>query len=128
MNLQDSIKKRAFAVLLFLLAIIMMLYLDLYIPCIFHKVTGYYCPGCGITRMILAIMNFDFYQALCFILLPLIVPYALYMIYTWIFNKENKISKHIPNSILIFIVIILIIFGILRNIDAYDWLRPTIIH
>lgn len=30
------------------------------IPCIFRKITGWYCPGCGITTLILCISEQDF--------------------------------------------------------------------
>ena len=33
------------------------------IPCVFNLITGYYCPGCGITRMFISIYKLDFYQA-----------------------------------------------------------------
>ena len=33
------------------------------IPCIFRKITGWYCPGCGITTLILCISEQDFVGA-----------------------------------------------------------------
>lgn len=29
------------------------------IPCLFHIITGAYCPGCGVTRAIKALLNAD---------------------------------------------------------------------
>ena len=29
------------------------------IPCLFNKITNLYCPGCGITRAIFALLNLD---------------------------------------------------------------------
>lgn len=42
-------------------------------PCLFHKVTGLYCPGCGGTRAIIAFLHGEFVQSLRYH--PL-VPYA----------------------------------------------------
>lgn len=28
-------------------------------PCVFHLLTGYWCPGCGITRMLHALVHLD---------------------------------------------------------------------
>ena len=33
------------------------------IPCFFYELTGFYCPTCGITRMLFALLNFDFIKA-----------------------------------------------------------------
>lgn len=33
------------------------------VPCIFHKITGFKCPGCGITRGIMALLYGDIKQA-----------------------------------------------------------------
>ena len=27
------------------------------IPCLFYKITGFYCPGCGVSRMCLALLK-----------------------------------------------------------------------
>ena len=33
------------------------------IPCPFHAVTGLHCPGCGVTRMCVALARLDFAAA-----------------------------------------------------------------
>lgn len=38
-------------------------YTGLAIPCFFNKVTGFYCPGCGVTRMCVALLQFHFREA-----------------------------------------------------------------
>ena len=32
--------------------------------CVFHQLTGLYCPGCGMTRALHALVHFDFLRAL----------------------------------------------------------------
>lgn len=105
------------------------LYYDVSIPCMFHKITGYYCPGCGITRCIFALMKGEFYQSFCynrliFILLPFLVIYIIYNIYLYVFNKKDTIICKIPNSVWICLLIVVILFGILRNIKYFSYLQP----
>lgn len=90
------------------------------IPCIFNLITGLKCPGCGITHMCLALLRLDFVNAwqsnpviLC--MLPAGAVLTGYSLYTYI-----KIG-HMPNdrwyNVIIWImVIILLIFGVVRNI------------
>ena len=97
-----------------------------YIPCIFHKITHLYCPGCGLTRMILEILKLNFYQAfrynpLLFILLPFIIIYELIKYINWIQDKNFIISKKIWYTLLI----VTIIYTILRNINIFNYLAPT---
>ena len=35
-----------------------------WIPCLFYTVTGFYCPGCGVSRMCLCLLRGDWYGAL----------------------------------------------------------------
>ena len=43
------------------------------IPCLFHELTGFYCPGCGGTRAVLALVPYCALVALVFA-----VSYAIY--------------------------------------------------
>ncbi len=42
-------------------------------PCLFHEITGYYCPGCGTTRAFYALFEGKLWRSFCY--QPLI-PYA----------------------------------------------------
>ncbi len=63
-----------------LIAVILAMFtkLDIAIPCLFTKLTGTECLGCGMTRATMSIMKFDFERAwhfnkLSFIVLPILV-------------------------------------------------------
>lgn len=90
------------------------------IPCVFHKIFKIKCPGCGITTMYVNIFNFNLKQA--FLSNPVIFcsqPFLYYeiikIIYYYIYDKSTKFNK-IENFCLYLLIVILIIFGILRNI------------
>ena len=91
------------------------------IPCLFDKITGYLCPGCGITRCLLALIRGELDQAfnynkLVFIMLPFIIVYLFYRIYLYVFDKKDKILKNIPSIFSYILLGVVILFGILRNI------------
>lgn len=130
-NIQ-KLKLSMFIIMLFALVGILYIFLihsGIVIPCVFHELTNFYCPGCGITRMFLSLLCLDFYQAfrfnaLVFILLPFFVVFGVIQYKRWLFSQKYlKISNHIWNSILI----ITILFGILRNLDIFSFLAPTLI-
>lgn len=104
-------------------------YFNFSIPCIIHEVTNLYCPGCGITRLLFALLQGHIkeafmYNQLVFILLPIFLIYYLINSYYYIVGKENKLIKKIPNYIYIILLIITISFGIIRNLPAFPFLRP----
>ena len=109
--------------------ILLIKYTEFSIPCIVHKLTGFYCPGCGITRMFLYLFELDFKSAflsnqLVFILLPLLFIYFVLEIRYIITNKQNVMNDKKFNIVWLFLVIITIIYGILRNLKAFDFLAP----
>lgn len=93
------------------------------IPCIFYELTNLYCPGCGVTRMFFSLLKLDVYQA--FRYNPLVFTYlVMYIIYK-IINLKIKIK--IPSYFSYILLIIAIIFGILRNLEEFSYLKPTLI-
>jgi len=96
-------------------------YVGFSIPCPFHLVTGYLCPGCGITRALFALLEFNFSKAITYNLLiviyaPFILMYFLYQDYLFIYDKEDKIIKRIPDIIWYLLIVVAILFGVIRNI------------
>ena len=110
------------------IAIIVLIFLLLCVTqnlkCIFNTLTGLYCSGCGITRMGIAILKLDFYQAFRYnpLIFLLIILSALYVAYSLI--KYKKIVK-LNNKLFVLLVIIVLLFGVLRNIPYFNFLAPT---
>lgn len=100
-----------------------------FIPCIFHEITKLYCPGCGITRMFFSIFKLEFYQAFRYNILVfiLLIFSIIYFFIKYIYFQKYKKTITINNKIIYIILIITIIFGILRNIPLFDFLKPTTI-
>ena len=122
-------------ILIIILVILFILYLVFYkitgfaVPCPFHALTSFYCPGCGITRMFTSILTLDFYEAfrynsLVFILLILAIIFSIIKFISLKLNKENFFTRKISDKIWITILVIVIIYGILRNI--FPFLGPNI--
>lgn len=92
---------------------------SLSIPCIFRTVTGWLCPGCGITRMMLHLGSGDLAAAfgdnpVLFCLLPIFLFYMVAMTVRYLkgmslTNKAMDLGVWIITGILIF-------WGILRNV------------
>ena len=98
------------------------------LPCPIKLVTGKYCPGCGISRMLLAALRFDFEAAFLanrflFFLLPVILVYALIKASYYVITGKNKQSLPEQVSIL-FVSILTIAFWVLRNMEAFSYLAP----
>ncbi|WP_460711274.1 DUF2752 domain-containing protein [Lysobacter terrae] len=94
--------------------------------CLFHDLTGWYCPGCGLTRALHALVHFDLQRALAmnafFVLsLPLLAAMTLQgitrrallpaLLQRVAFDGRMWIGA-------------LLIFGLARNLPAFAWLVP----
>lgn len=126
-------KKKILKVIILILILIAYLILgkifNIYLRCPIHEIFHVYCPGCGLTRMLLSILKLDFYQAFRYNpLLFIMLPFSLLLLFENIYSEsKNKKSmyKKIPNCIWYTIIVLLLIYGVLRNI--YPFLAPTII-
>lgn len=104
-------------------------YLDLSLPCVFKRLTGLYCPGCGLTRMFSAIIEGDFsaairYNSLCFVLLPFFIFLAVRYSVLYLKNGKSLGCGRGDVIMLSVLVALLFAFAILRNIPAFSFLAP----
>lgn len=98
------------------------------IPCMFHEVTGLYCPGCGVSHMCLSLLSLNFQAAFqanaaIMLLLPLGLIIGIQMAVRYVKYGITKLTP-IQNIILYFMCGILLVFGILRNFPFFSFLRP----
>lgn len=97
------------------------------LPCLFYKITGCYCPGCGVTRMCLAMLRLDFAAAFSankgvFTVLPILGWLAARMVYFWV-KGEGNLSK--AERILTWILLgYFLLFAVLRNLPGFSYLAP----
>lgn len=89
------------------------------IPCIFKKVTGYKCPGCGMTRAIAQLWKGNveqalYYNKLVLNVLPITCLYLLYRAVRYI-NGNDEGFYIWEYAVLSVLLIVTIGYGILRN-------------
>ena len=99
------------------------------IPCVIRLLTGAYCPGCGITRMCMALLRLDFRaafhaNALIMVLLPAGVMLGLRR---WVIYVKTGVSDmDIPEKIAFLVAFLLAVaFWILRNLPQFSFLAPN---
>lgn len=90
------------------------------IPCPIHAVTGLQCPGCGVTRMCLALLRLDFSGAWKAnpVLLVLLVPMGGLLLYRMVcyIREGHTPSKRWETLVWGSMAVLLLIWGVVRNI------------
>lgn len=90
------------------------------IPCPFYKVTGHYCPGCGMTRAISSLIDKDLSAAVQNNLMLFLAPPAL-LVYAIL----KRYNKHKGAERFLYVIIgIALTYAVLRNFSFFSFLAP----
>ncbi len=89
------------------------------IPCVFYELTGLKCPGCGVSRMLVALSRLRFVEAFwhnpcLFVTGPFLLAYLACGDVRYIKSGDRRMGKW--EIVAIVLLILLIAYGILRNI------------
>jgi hypothetical protein len=93
--------------------------------CVFHALTGLYCPGCGSLRCLHQLLHGHFIEALD--LNPLTVMLLPFLGYAFVSHARQtlrgKAARHAPlPAIWIWLLLAIVLaFWVLRNIPAYPF-------
>ena len=93
---------------------------DIGIPWVLKLVTGYKCPGCGMTHAIAEITKGNIkraveYNPLSVSVLPVMCVYLIYRAYRYVKDKSDEFKKW-EVALLVIVLLITVGYGILRNI------------
>ena len=89
-------------------------------PCLLHRFTGLYCPGCGSTRAIYELAHGHLGAAFRLNPLLLVLPPILGL---WLVRTQGVVVKPVWIWTLL---AVMIVFGVLRNLPwpPFVWLAP----
>jgi hypothetical protein len=97
----------------------------IYPPCLFHSLTGIYCPGCGATRALYQIVHG--HPAAAFAMNPLFVILLPLLVYTLLSYallgiRGRGLPKFFVNPTFLKLLFwIAVAFGIIRNLPFYPF-------
>ena len=102
------------------------------IPCTWLALTGYYCPGCGSSRALRAMLHLDFYQALRYnalftICAPFVGIYIVVSALRYIRYGSEPAKRTIPFWPVWALCAAAVCYGVLRNLSAFAFLAPTML-
>ena len=100
------------------------------IPCMFHALTGLYCPGCGTMRAAVALLGGNpvlsaRYNPLLLVFAPVLL--VLLCGETWGYftgRGSPRVLKEAELPLCVSLVALAIIFTVLRNLPFFSFLAP----
>lgn len=97
----------------------------IYIPCLFYKLTGWVCPGCGISHLCSDLISFRFDTA--FLQNPGVsILICIWLVFAMIqlIRRRSLLNSRESRILMFCSVVFLLVFGVLRNINGFEWLLP----
>lgn len=97
-------------------------YTGIGVPCIFHEVTGFLCPGCGVTRMCVSLLQFQLkeafgYHPVLFCFIPIYIPIGVFQIYHYLRYGYCDRKKWL--TIWYYITLVILVgFSVIRNCNV----------
>ena len=93
-------------------------------PCLFHTFTGMDCPGCGTTRMVVALLDGELYRAFTLNPLMFVAFTVLVLFYLWFLIRTflpgwKPLSIHFSFPVAVTLGIIAALYWFLRNTPLY---------
>ena len=95
--------------------------------CLFHELTGWNCPGCGGTRSVYALLHGNVALALKDNALFVVLFAAAIARGIWFAAKQIRrqpAGQFFPANILWTMLAFAVVFTVLRNLPAFDFLSP----
>lgn len=94
--------------------------------CPFYMMTGLFCPGCGAQRAFSSLLHLDIASAVRYnILAVAMIPLFMYSAYAAMINAftGGKVKQRLFYSVTFarVVIIVVVLFWILRNVDAYPF-------
>ncbi|MCD8219460.1 MAG: DUF2752 domain-containing protein [Ruminococcus sp.] len=98
------------------------------IPCVFQKITGLACPGCGVTHFCIRLLHLDFRGAAKenLALACILPPWGLLLLIRTILHprwlrKNGKLKQGFYWGC----IAVLLVFGVVRNLPGFSFLLPS---
>ena len=90
------------------------------VPCIFKKITGWECPGCGITRACIALISGHLRESFSYNpFLYFVAPCILYLVIHGDVNyvRKGTYRQNTADTVLTyFLIAAALVFGVVRNV------------
>jgi len=98
-----------------------------YPPCLFHRLTGWNCPGCGGTRAAYELLHGHLLRALRDNALLVLVLAGLGFWGVWSMSqriRRRPATLTVPARVWWVLLVVTLVFTGLRNLPAFAWLSP----